>query len=456
MNPAISQRILFSLHRLIGSDLQGHYREFIRLSQGSPAEIAKIRDERLERLLNYAAHRVPYYRERVSPGDGLDRFPILSKNDLHISFQQLKSPGLFSDSRHRTSGRGYSWTEVRSGGTTGVPARVIHDREFRDRGRASRLFSKYLCGFPYGTPYYYLWGSLPELQGQAEGPMKQLDQALAGRVPINAFRMNVEHMRSFLQQMISHPRPHLMTYVDVAERLVQWAKSHDFPMPRFHSIMACAGTVFEGNRRLLTDAFGGKVHNKYGSRECTDMVCENSSGELLIFANHVLLEVVDDSGRAVAEGQSGRILVTLLGNHSFPLIRYEVGDMAIQGRPHGRTSPFPNLYGIEGRISDFITSTRGDYVSPVTIRHLVGVVHAQSGMERYQFIQYPGGRYELKVQLDPVISGTALEVLERGVVKDLVPLLGPGAEFKVQRADNIQEGSSGKFRYVINCDQPQK
>jgi len=456
MNPAVCQRILFSLHRLIGSDLQGHYREFVRLSQGSPAEIAKIRDERLECILNHAAHRVPYYRQRVNPGDGLDRFPILTKNDLHISFQQLKSAGLFWDSRHRATGPNYSWTQVRSGGTTGVPIKVIHDREFRDRGRASRLFSKYLCGFPYGTPYYYLWGSLLELQGHAESPMKQLDQALAGRVPINAFRMNAEHMRRSLQQMISHPRPHLMTYVDVAERLVQWAKFYDLPTPRFNSIMACAGTLFEGNRRLLTDALGGRVHNKYGTRECTDMVCENSSGELLIFANHVFLEVVDESGRTVAEGQSGRILVTLLGNYSFPLIRYEVGDMAIQGRPHGRTSPFPTLDGIEGRISDFITSTLGDYVSPVTIRHLVGVVHAQLGMERYQFIQYPGGRYELKVQLDPVMSGNAFEMLERGIVKDLLPLLGPGAEFKVQRADNIQEGSSGKFRYVINCDQLQK
>ena len=346
MNPAASQRILFSLHRLIGADLQGHYREFVRLSQSSPAEIAKIRDERLECLLNHAAHRVPYYRKRVNPGDGLDRFPILTKNDLHIYFQQLKSSGLFWSSRHRANGPNYSWTEVRSEGTTGVPARVIHDRAFRDRGRASRLFSKYLCGFPYGTPHYYLWGSVPELKHQAEGPMKRLDQALAGRVPINAFRMNEERMRLSLQQMISNPLPHLMTYVDAAERLVQCARLHGLPMPRFHSIMACAGTVFEGNRRLLTDAFGGKVHNKYGSRECTDMVCENSSGELLIFANHVLLEVVDDSGRAVAEGQSGRILVTLLGNHSFPLIRYEIGDMAIQGRPHGRTSPFPTLYGI--------------------------------------------------------------------------------------------------------------
>jgi len=456
MNAAVSQKVLFFLHRLIGSDLQGHYCEFVRLSQGSPEQIARLRDERLECLLNHAAHRVPYYRWRVNPGDSLDRFPVLRKADLAVYFQQLKSSELFWDSRHRANGRNYSWIEVRSGGTTGVPVKVIHDREFRDRGRASRLFSKYLCGFPHGTPHYYLWGSVPELLGRVESPIKRLDEALSRRVPINAFRMNAEYMRKSLQQMISHPLPHLMTYVDAAERLAQWARFHDLPMPHFNSIMACAGTVFEGNRRLLTDAFGGKVHNKYGSRECTDMVCENSSGELLIFANHVLLEVVDECGRAVAEGQTGRILVTLLGNHSFPLIRYEIGDMAIQGRPHGRTSPFPTLNGIEGRISDFITSTRGDYVSPLTIRHLIGVVHAQTGMERYQFIQYPGGRYELKVQLDPVISGTALEVLERGVVKDLVPLLGQGAEFKVQRTEDIQEGLSGKFRYVINYDQPQK
>jgi len=456
MNPAVSQKILFSLHRLLGSDLENHYREFVRLSQGSVEEVARIRDERLECLLRHAAHRVPYYRRRVNPGDGLERFPILTKNDLQVFFQQLKAVGLFWDSRRRTSGRGYSWTEVRSGGTTGMPVTVIHDREFRDRGRASRLFSKYLCGFPYGTPFYYLWGSMAELQDQAESLVKRLDQSLSGMVPLNAFSLGAEHMYRYLQQMVSAPRPHLMAYVDAAESLVRWAGRQNLPLPRFQSVMACAGTVFEGNRRLLTDAFGGKVHNKYGSRECTDMVCENSSGELLIFANHVLLEVVDEWGRAVPEGQSGRILVTLLGNHSFPLIRYEIGDMAVQGRPHGRTSPFPTLQGIEGRISDFITSTRGDYVSPVMIRHLVGVVHGHPGLEGYQFIQYPGGRYELKVQLDPVLGAPALKGLHEGMVRDLVPLLGPDANFQVQRVDRLLKGSSGKFRYVVNYDQQEK
>jgi phenylacetate-CoA ligase len=456
MKPAVSQKILFSLHRLLGSDLEGHYREFIRLSQSTPAQVARIRDERLESLLRHAAHRVPYYRRRVNPGDGLDQFPILTKNDIRVFFQQLKAVGLFWESRHRNSGRGYSWTEVRSGGTTGMPVTVIHDREFRDRGRASRLFSKYLCGFPYGTPYYYLWGSMAELKDQTETLVKRLDQELSGMVPINAFRLDAEHMRRYLQKMLSHPRPHLMAYVDAAESLVRVARQQNLSLPHFQSIMACAGTVFSGNRQLLADAFQGKVLNKYGSRECTDMVCENSSGELLIFANHVLLEVVDESGRAVAEGQSGRILVTLLGNHSFPLIRYEIGDMAVQGRPHGRTSPFPTLQGIEGRLSDFIASTRGDYISPVMIRHLVGVVHGRPGLEKYQFIQYPGGRYKLKVQLDPVISASALQGLHDGMAKDLVPLLGPGADFQIHRVDNLEVEASGKFRYVLNYDLVEK
>lgn len=456
MSPAVSQKILFQLHRLIGSDLEGHYREFVRLSEGTPEQVRKIRDERLERLLKHAAHRVPFYRRRVNPGDPLDRFPILTKNDLTVFFQQLKSPSIAWESRHRRSGHGYSWTEVRSGGTTGIPVTVIHGREFRDWGRASRLFSKYLCGFPYGTPYYYLWGSMADLKDQSESFIKRLDQSLSGMIPMNAFRLDAESMSRYLQKMVLQPRPHLMAYVDAAESLVRWAWRQNLPLPRFQSVMACAGTVLESSRRVLTNAFGGKVHNKYGSRECSDMVCENSAGELLVYANHVLLEVVDDRGQAVAEGQSGRILVTLLGNLSFPLIRYEIGDMAIQGRPHGRTTPFPTLKAIEGRISDFITSTRGDYVSPLIICHLVGVVHNQTGLERYQLIQIQGGIYELRVKFDSVMGAPALKALEDGLAKDLVPLLGPGAVFRVKRVDDFQTGPSGKFRHVINYDHWEK
>jgi len=450
MSPSICQKVFFGLHHLVGSDLEKYYREFLELSQSSGERVRAVQSQRLEQLLIHAAHRVPFYRRRVNPGDGLDCFPIVTKDDLRIYFQQFKTADLSWDSRHRRVGRGYSWTEVRSGGTTGIPVTVIHDREFRDRGRASRLFSKSLCGFSYGVPFYYLLGSMAELQDQSESLAKRLDQGLSGMHPLNAFRLDEASSRAYLRQMVSAPRSHLMAYVDAAESLVRFALRHQLPLPHFQSVMACAGTVFEDNRRLLRESLGATIHNKYGSRECTDMVCENTSGELLVYANHVLLEVVDDRGLPVAEGQPGRILVTLLGNKSFPLIRYEIGDMAVQGRAEARTSPFPTLLGIEGRISDFITSTQGDFVSPVVIRHLVGVVHGHPALEKYQFIQYPDARYELKIQLDPVIGTSTLKDLHQGLIRDLLPILGPAARFEVSRTEKLEPAAGGKFRYVIN------
>jgi len=55
-----------------------------------------------------------------------------------------------------------------------------------------------------------------------------------------------------------------------------------------------------------------KLHNKYGSRDCTEMACESPSmARMHIYANHVLVEVVDEQGRAVQPGTAGRLLVTL-------------------------------------------------------------------------------------------------------------------------------------------------
>lgn len=106
-------------------------------------------------------------------------------------------------------------------------------------------------------------------------------------------------------------------------------------------------------RTCVEHVFGKNLSNCYGSREVGLVAGEAVDGRMYVFdfANHI--EVVDDEGRQVAPGQEGRVLVTCLFNYAMPLIRYEIGDLAVWGEPTrymGRT--WPTLERVVGRSTE--------------------------------------------------------------------------------------------------------
>src|SRR5215813_8783792 len=155
----------FSLHRLAGSSLSKYYREFLALERMPSLRLKELRAHRLERLLSHASSAVPFYRRCVREKGGplLTDFPVLTKRDIRENFNDLMSPELLREYCSRRPTRRYSWMPVQTGGSTGMPTTVIHDREFRDFNRAARLYTQHLCGFPIGTGHFKLWGSMREI-----------------------------------------------------------------------------------------------------------------------------------------------------------------------------------------------------------------------------------------------------------------------------------------------------
>jgi phenylacetate-CoA ligase len=152
---------------------------------------------------------------------------------------------------------------------------VVHDALFRDSGRATRLFSQQLCGFPLGTILPALgFGARPVgAAGKARPPPVA---NLLGEIPMNAFR--AEKLAGHLQTMLSHPDvQYLMAYVDAAASLAMFVEDRRLPCPKLKAIMACAGTVTPQWRELLQRVFGAEVFDKYGSRECADIASECSA-----------------------------------------------------------------------------------------------------------------------------------------------------------------------------------
>src|SRR6185295_17910998 len=117
---------------------------------------------------------------------------------------EITSPSSVSSKR-------YDWLVVKTGGTTGVPTTVVHDATYRDCGRATRLFSQQLCGFPLGTRYFRLWGSEADLLAQQERLDRRVLRNLLGEIPMNAFRAREAELTQHYNTLQSHPEVrHLM------------------------------------------------------------------------------------------------------------------------------------------------------------------------------------------------------------------------------------------------------
>lgn len=441
--------LYLALQRALGSHAGARYRDFLRWETLTPEALRQETAARLQATLARAVRDIPFYRERVRGATpDLADFPVLTKADVRAHFAALTHPA-------HTATRHYGAIEVKTGGSTGEPTTVIHDAAFRDAGRASRLYSQRLCGFPFGTPFHRLWGSMADINQMRQSPAARLTSWLGRETLWNAFRLSEADCAAFLADLRRRSARHVMAYVDAIDQVARYADTHG-SAPQLESIMACAGTVTDDTRDRLARVFGARVHNKYGSRECSDLACACGHGGLHVYTPHAVLEIVDHAGSPCPPGVTGRVLVTLPGNTTFPLIRYEIGDVAAWADdapcPCGR--PFPRLRHIEGRSVEFLRAADGAYVSPVYIRHLIGVVHNPGALRRFQLTQHDATRFTLLVEPDPAAPPGALAGARALIERDLRAVLGTAAHIEWRETERIPESASGKFLYCINRSTP--
>ena len=266
--------LFFALQRIIGSRVKTYYREFLQLEKKTSEEIRQLQQQRLKALLKHAAQNIPFYKLEAGdkPSLELHDFPILTKVALRERYHELMINSLREEYRlEQKPKKFYSWTEVKTGGSTGIPTSLIHDQEFRDRGRASRLYSQYLCGFPIGKPYFRLWGSMREINQMQDSLPQRVMRFLSGEKILNAFKMGDQDIAKYIEILNGNDMTAMMAYVDAACQIAKYSLKHEIPVYGIQSIMACAGTVTEDMRQTLKKAFGATIHNKYGSRDCADM-----------------------------------------------------------------------------------------------------------------------------------------------------------------------------------------
>jgi phenylacetate-CoA ligase len=125
------------------------------------------------------------------------------------------------------------------------------------------------------------------------------------------------------------------------------------------------------------------------------------------------LEVLDEYNQPVKEGEEGKVVVTNLFNYSMPLIRYEIGDLAIRG-PDQCTcgNILPTLKTVTGRTTDPFILEDGTIIYGGFFNQLF---FFKNWVRSFQIIQEDYKKIKIVVVLQNVINPQEQSIIEKQI-----------------------------------------
>ncbi|GEL99098.1 AMP-binding protein [Cellulomonas terrae] len=181
-------------------------------------------------------------------------------------------------------------------------------------------------------------------------------------------------------------------------------------------------------RDAAAAAWGCPVIDLYGLRETGPVAASADGDGHVVVPRRVWVEILDDAGRAVPDGERGEVVVTVDENPYLPLLRYRTGDTAALVRDHRGTV----LVGLQGRAPVRFLAADGSWHSSIDATQLLQAY----GLAGWELVQAADGTVRLTalplvgVTVDPAAAGDAIaRWLDRPVRVEVVTdpsALGPG------------------------------
>lgn len=240
----------------------------------------------------------------------------------------------------------------------------------------------------------------------------------------------------------------LATYPSAAVMLADEAAQGRLALP-LREVWTGGEALGENLRGLVAQGFGCPVLASYGASEFMALASECPHRRLHLNSDWVILEPVDERGRALPPGRSGHTtLLTNLANHVQPLIRYDLGDrVRLFDEPCACGSALP-VVEVEGRVDDALR-VRGDGGDDLSLPPLAltTVIEDEAGCFDFQLVQR--GPRSLRLTLAGAVDDAAL-VRAREALRGY--LRGRGADavrLEVRRGAAQVRGRSGKQPRVV-------
>ena len=421
-----------------------HYRRLLRTQFDSPAQIRRRQWEQITAGLEHAYRTTRFWQqrlqragltpERIRDWDDFARLPLLTKDDLRTRQEDLLSDAY----------RGAALHHRKTSGSTGVSLHVAVDDAAQQFQRACTLRSDEWSGWRLGQRVAAVWGNPEYLKHGWRGRLRNamLDRATY----LDTLQMDEAALARFASQLRRRPPGLLFGHAHSLYLLAEFLRSRGPAGIRPRGIISSAMVLHDWQRQSIEAAFQCPVTNRYGCEEVSLIACQCERHEgLHVNSDSLYLELLGRDGAPAAAGEPGMVVVTDLVNRAMPLIRYQVGDMAVAGsRGCACGRGLPILQRIDGRIADYVVTPRGQLISGISLTENFAML--LPGVAQLQIVQEELDRFVFRIVRAADFGAAALETLQTLVAERF----GPGVRYQCEYVKRIAPEPSGKYRFCIS------
>lgn len=401
--------------------------------------------EKLSVLLRHARNTVPFYKNRlgvVFRSDGSinwnkwHQLPILKRSDLRDSFKAMQTTALPKElgqiGQFSSSGSSGTPITISINGRASLASAATKHRGYTWHGVD---WSENICAWMGDQRSGDLQN---DIQVGPWGPIWDEASKEGQQLEISRHASDDQVLDFIKRENITYLAGRPKSMQQLALKAIK--RGEYIPMSK---ILPFGTSIEEDVREDCRQAFGCEFVERYSSKEGQSMAQQCPENEYLhINAEILKLEILDENDMPCKIGEMGRVVITPFFAMAQPLIRYEIGDMAIYGEPCSCGRTLPVLAKVAGRMGNLFRFPGGIVIAPSVPWSL----HRQLlNSNSWQFAQV--GPLHVEVRYVPIddeapAQETALAEIVREVVhKDLT------VSFK--RLDSIPTRVGGKHMTFV-------
>ncbi len=320
--------------------------------------LIQYQEERLECLLRHCYENVPYYRqvfqdrdmkpEDIQSIDDLKKFPTLTKETVRKRKNDLLATNI------SVLGRNPAHTS----GSSGTPLDFFMDKTTRPLDRVLILRHLLLLGYEKGDRLAFFNG-LP----LADPNMLSLYLPGSKELRLTFHQVDDRRLEMMVDRLEQFKPAFINAWPSCLYILAKWMERNGRSIPPPKYIVTSSETQYPHIREKVESVFQSRIIDWYGQEEsCAVAVqCPLAQGY------HIQMEM-SIIEMLPGAGDRRQIAGTCLHNAAMPFVRYETGDLAVEGNGHCPCGlPHPTIKEIIGRQADFVVTPEGSIISPLIL-----------------------------------------------------------------------------------------